>query len=993
LFRRIAKRMSEIGINELTKYRNYIENHEEELKILGQEFLINVTKFFRDPESFEALRTEALPAILGNRKTEDPIKIWVVACSSGEEAYSLAIIVREFIETSGKHFNNIKIFATDIDSEALDIGSRGIYGDEIRKDVSPELLKKYFIRQGNTFRVAPELRKLVVFANHDVLKDPPFSHLDLIICRNMFIYINTMLQRKALKKFHFALKIDSYLMLGPSENIGILKDATIEINRKWKLYRCTSKANIVDRETMLVPLENSVFPKATPSAKDVLHNLSEIFKDTLLEDRKITALIVDKEFNVKQATGSYKNFLNFPEHGFNFNLLKLVPSDLAVALGVAIRSAISQNEKIAMKRVMVHEHTNVRFVNIIIKPYLQQNEFQQHFISVVLEEDYNEPKKSPNVMPSALGGERIQELEQELLDTRQNLQAVIEELETANEELQSTNEEMISTNEELQSTNEELQSLNEELHTVSVEHQLKIKELFEVNDDLNNYFNNSEIGQVILDQKMTIRKFSPSARQMINLIEADIGRSIVDITVRLKNLNFVSEIKNVIDTGHSVEKEVATVDNRYFLLRISPFIRRDRAIDGVIINFVDISQVKRLNSIVEGIFESSTNGITAKKAIRNSENQIIDFEYLAINEAAERMFQVEPGTLRGKRLLQTFRDAKEEYFRLYVKVVETGEPLQLEFYHETTHRWYETTVVKMMDGVVTTHMDVTDKRKNADLFAKNFEDLKSTSKQLSDTNTQLERSNFDLLQFASVASHDLKEPLRKIQAFGNILQSKIQNKLTDSELTYLSKMVSASNRMQILIEDVLTLSKLSNSGLAKEETDLNKIIKQICEDLEIGIREKNASVSIGALPTIDAVPGQMHQVFQNLISNALKFSNKTSPQISIVQRPISKMQAKELNINPNNFIQIVVSDDGIGFENQYKEKIFGIFQRLHGRNYEGTGIGLSIARKIIENHGGLIYANGILDKGAEFHIILPVTTAGQPSNGQAHQISTTRLQR
>jgi two-component system CheB/CheR fusion protein len=585
-----------------------------------------------------------------------------------------------------------------------------------------------------------------------------------------------------------------------------------------------------------------------------------------------------------------------------------------------------------------------------------------------------------------LGSERIEELERELIDTRENLQAVIEELETANEELQSSNEEMISTNEELQSTNEELQSLNEELHTVSVEHQLKIKELFEVNDDLNNYFNNSDIGQVILDKKMIIRKFSPSAKQMINLIESDIGRSIVDITIRLRDVNLINDIKKVLETSESIEKEAATTDGHYFILRLSPYIRRDRSSDGVIINFVDVSQYKRLTSIVEGIFESSTNGITAKKSIRDAAHQIIDFEYVAVNDAAERMFHVDTGTLKGKRLLQTFQDAQREYFKMYTRVVETGNPIQLEFYHESSDKWYETIVVKMLDGVVTTHIDITEKKKNADMIARNFEDLKVTSQRLSDTNIQLERSNFDLMQFASVASHDLKEPLRKIQAFGNILESKIQSKLSDTESGYLSKMISASNRMQVLIEDVLTLSKLSDDGLAKEKIDLNKIIKHISDDLEITIREKNATIKVSTLPSIDAVPGQMHQVFQNLISNALKFANKKNPVVSITEQTISAEHAKELGINPDEYVYIIVGDNGIGFENQYKEKIFGIFQRLHGRNYEGTGIGLAIVRKIIENHGGFIYANGILNKGAEFHIILPVLSGeNQPRNGLIQQ--------
>jgi two-component system CheB/CheR fusion protein len=221
--------------------------------------------------------------------------------------------------------------------------------------------------------------------------------------------------------------------------------------------------------------------------------------------------------------------------------------------------------------------------------------------------------------------------------------------------------------------------------------------------------------------------------------------------------------------------------------------------------------------------------------------------------------------------------------------------------------------------------------------------------------------------------------LRKIQAFGNILKSKIKTKLSDGELDYFSKMISASNRMQILIEDVLTLSKLSNNGIAKETMDLNQIIKYICDDLEIAIREKNALIKSDTLPAIEAVPGQMHQVFQNLFSNALKFNNKEFPIIEIRHKPISEEQAKELKIDPNQYVYLLISDNGIGFEDQYKEKIFGIFQRLHGRNYEGTGIGLAIARKIIENHGGFIYANGKIDKGAEFHIILPAMTTNAPA--------------
>ncbi|WP_276369337.1 chemotaxis protein CheB [Chryseolinea sp. H1M3-3] len=973
LFRRLAKRMTELNIGSLQQYRDYVFEHEEEIKTLSREFLINVTKFFRDPEAFEFLRTEVIPAIFSNKKPDDTIKAWVVACSSGEEAYSIGILFLEYVEKSGKVFPNIKIFATDIDLDALETASRGVYPTTIQKDVPKELLSKYFMQEGGYFRVTPELRKLVVFANHDVMQDPPFSRLDLITCRNMFIYVNTTLQRKALKKFHFAMNVNSYLMMGPSENIGILKDVTQEVSRKWKVYKCVTKR--MDSDTIFSPLENAVYPKLqSPNSRTGAINLTEILKDTLLEDRRVALILIDKEFNVKQAIGSYKSFMRFPEESFNFNLLRMVSPDLAVALGVAVRKAMADNEKATMKNILLHEPDSVRTVNVIVKPYTQRADFQHPFISVLIE-DAQEPKLNRSTLSTGVvdNNEQFLALERELNETRENLQAVIEEMETVNEELQSSNEEMISTNEELQSTNEELQSLNEELHTVSAEHQQKIKELFELNDDLNNYFNNSDIGQILVDSHMIIRKFSPSSKRMINLIETDIGRPLQDITSNLRNINFVNEVNKVVKTSKPIEKEVQTED-KYYLMRISPYVRRDKSFDGVVVNFIDISQSKRLTSIIEGIFESSTNGIAAKKAIRDNNNKIIDFEYLAVNEAMERMFNVEHGSLVGKRLLDTFKEGKGKYLPVYINVVETGIPAQLEFYNEHQDKWYETSIVKMLDGIVTTHIDITERKKSADLIAQGYADLKRTSEKLSESNRQLERSNFDLMQFASVASHDLKEPLRKIQAFGNILEAKIKNKLSENELSYFSKMISASNRMQALIDDVLTLSKLSNGNSIKVKTDLNQIIQQIKDDLEITIHEKNAVIKSQPLPLIEAVPGQMHQVFQNLISNALKFGNKKSPTVSITSEPISEEQAKELNIRPADYVQILVSDNGIGFEDEYREKIFGIFQRLHGRNYEGTGIGLAIARKIIENHGGFIVATGRVNKGAKFYIFLPLVS-------------------
>jgi len=518
---------------------------------------------------------------------------------------------------------------------------------------------------------------------------------------------------------------------------------------------------------------------------------------------------------------------------------------------------------------------------------------------------------------------------------------------------------------------------------VSTEHEARIRELIELNDDLSNYFQNSGIGQILLDKNLNIRRFSPLAKRLVNVIDADIGRSIVDITNNLRELDLIGSIKSVVETDEPIEREII-LDEKYYLLQINPYIRRDGRIDGVVVNFIDTTESLRLSSIIEGIFNSSTNGIAAKKAVRNKQGKIVDFEFLAANRMAERMFGLPHGIIVGKTMTEVFPWRDRKYIDLYAEVVNTGINARFEFFEENKKRWFETVVVKMLDGIVTTHTDITDKKEAADLITRNYEDLRTTSMKLIDANQQLERSNFDLLQFASVASHDLKEPLRKIQAFGNVLHSRVKNKLEDGEVGYLNKIINASGRMQTLIEDVLTLSKLSNSEIPYKKVSLNEILKRIAEDLEIVIREKSAELEFAELPLMEAVPGQFHQLFQNLISNSLKFNNKPNPKIKISNRAVPTDFAIELLINPEDYFCISVADNGIGFESQYKEKIFGVFQRLHGRNYEGTGIGLSIARKIVENHRGFIVADGQLNKGATFFIILPKSLLITPAESNGH---------
>lgn len=987
LYRRMARRLVELNITRLKDYLDFLTYNPSETLVICNEFLINVTQFFRDPEAFEIIEKKVIPSILHGKKPGDVVKVWSVACCSGEEAYSLGILFHEYMQKHNLQDINLKIFATDIDKNSLEIASRGVYSKAIVNHISPQRLAKYFSVEGENYRISQDVRKMIVFSYHNIIKDPPFSRMDFISCRNMLIYLGPESQKEILKKLHFAINLDGFIMLGPSEHIGIVKHSVNETDKKWRIYNCVNKSRLADRDTVFSPLEGKMVSPSVqkPKVKNPMNHLSDLFRETLLEEHSIAGIYIDKNFEVKQALGNYKTYLDLPESGFNFNLLKLVVPELAIALSVGVRKAMKDDETQVLRNVNLKSKDGIRSVNLTIKPYIRQNEYQQQFIFIVISDNGKRPVESTgnNAIPTESEFNRITELELELKETRDNLQAVIEELETTNEELQSANEEMVSSNEELQSTNEELQSLNEELHTVSAEHQLKIKELMDLNDEMINYFNNSDIGQILIDRKLIIRKFSPAVRKMINLIDSDINRSIMDITTRFKNIDFIGDIKKVLEANAPMEKEIPMGDS-WFLMRISPYLRQDRYTDGIVISFINISETKKLSSILEAVFNSSLSSIQAFKAIRNAQNEVIDFEYLAANHAAEDSMHLKGESLVGKRLKISFPDKGLDHFQLYKDVVDREKPVHYEYYSEKSDNWFDIAIVKMQDGIVVMETNITDKKKAADVIAQSYENLKVTSGELKTSNLKLERSNLDLLQFASVASHDLKEPLRKIETYGNLLMAKVKHKLEDSEYNNLNKIIVASNRMQRLIEDVLTFSKLSNTDLPMAPVNVNSVITHILEDLEITVKEKGAVITVDNLPVVEGITGQIHQLFQNLISNALKFQDGKVPEIKITAKSFNDGLLKSLKLNnADEFYCISVKDNGIGFEDAYKDKIFGIFQRLNGNNYVGTGIGLAICKKIVENHRGYILTESKVGEGAEFILLFPKKQQA-PSNGNTN---------
>jgi two-component system CheB/CheR fusion protein len=1265
--RRIAKRMAQSNIKTLEDYLQVLRQNPEESKLLAQDFLIGVTRFFRDKGAFDVLKDQVLGKLIEVKEEGAILKIWVTACSTGEEVYSIAIILDQCLQKRNKWLD-IKIFATDIDSNAIEFAAKGCYPASVVKEIDPVILKKYFLKEENKYQIVPRLRKQIVFARHNILKDPPFIKNDLITCRNMLIYMDNVLQRQVLTSLHFALNAGGYLFLGPSESAAVIRGGLEEINSKWKMYRKNDNSRAAPPENLYSPLEYirqaremRTTVNGVSAEKRVAAELLEEFREVMAEDYGYAAVYIDKNYEIREAIGNYKKYLSLPEKKLNLNLLKMIPADLSMVLNMGLRQAWKTEQKVPVKGVKLNTREGMRVVNMLIKP--GPNTGHQYTLIVFGEEHERivmaESADTAN-MHSAGVNEHILSLEAELGETRTNLQMAIEGLETSNEEMQSSNEELLSANEELQSSNEELQSLNEELHTLNTEHQLKIKELIDLNDDMDNYFRSTDIGQVFVDGNLRIRKYNPAAVNMINLIPTDIGRPISHISTNIQQDNIIDDINAVIRNKNTVEKELVLSNGNMHLMKIMPYIRQDKQTDGVVITFVDITAIKELDMLLKGVFNASTSMIMAFRASTSSTGVVTDFRLLTANKAATGLLGKEAMTQKDVSMQQALPQLTQQgLFEKYVQVVNKGTVLQTEFKTELNGQdtWFELAAVKTQDGIVITCNDLTEKKDTEGRLRKNYNELvqareslrnlnaaledkvldrtreltkseerfRLVSKATNDTiwdwnltnnnvwwsdnfyaiygytsadktssrnfwlehihpedrdrvresitravntkqsqwsegyrlrradgsyahvldrgylmqdeyatpyrmlgsmmdvtilreaeelavvnmeekrflaesmplilwtampngeinfvnqqfytytgleldvikekgwnnivhpddlpvwnqawstavknkedfstemrlkrndgiyhwflqraraqkdtsglpllwvgtstdiheqktlaavmeqrvlerttalqkaNQELESSNAELQQYAFVASHDLKEPLRKIHMFGNMLRERYHENMEEKAMDYLNRIINSSSRMTNLINDLLKFSRLSQMNFF-EQVNLELIIKEILSDLEVIIQEKNAVVNLGVLPVIEAVPGQLRQVFQNLISNALKFSRKDiQPMISITAARI-KHKSFDSPADPEGpYVCITISDNGIGFDEKYLDKIFVLFQRLHTKDkFEGTGIGLAVTRKIVDKHNGLITAHSREKEGATFTIILPV---------------------
>jgi two-component system CheB/CheR fusion protein len=652
ILRRIKRRMVQHNLGTAKKYYSFLKSDPKEIALLANDFLIGVTQFFRDTDAFNVIEKTVIPDIIQHMKADEILKVWIAGCATGEEAYSIAILIKEYI-TRKRLSIEVKIFATDVNKTALDFASKGVYQDKIIKSVSKTRLAEFFTKEGESYKIKHEIRKMLIFAQHDLVKNPPYCNIDMICCRNLLIYMTPVLQNRALTMMHFGLKKDGYLFLGPSENAAIIKDDFTEISYKWNIFKSKKLGRKIKFDAFSSPIMDQVKIKTAEVKKISGQSLTK----ATLDDQIITAILkgsgsngicTDENMMVIKSFGDLSHYLK--NEIFNFNLNDLLPSDISIIFKAAAYKALKSNEQIVLEDLRFTESTHAknRLVDVEINPFILGKTDEKLLLILFTEKKRETTGKNiiKNADVNELTRDHLYSLEQEVVQLKHNLATAYELIESSNEnmqsfneELQSANEEMQSANEEMQSTNEELQSVNEELQTVNKENQLTNAELSESNDDLNNYFRSNKNGQLFVDHELLLKKYSSEAAKYINIRESDIGRPLSNITTNVKLDTLIDDIQKVIDTGEIITREATSLDGKIYQVMTTPYIRQNISKpDGAIISFYDITELKGLWSDLD---ISNKNLKTSNQSLLRINADLNNFVYTASHDLNAPILNIE----------------------------------------------------------------------------------------------------------------------------------------------------------------------------------------------------------------------------------------------------------------------------------------------------------------------------------------------------------------
>ena len=594
VLRRIERRMVVTHSAGLTDYVRLLAENTDEANILVKEILIGVTNFFRDPSFFEKLKLNVIYNIVEHAGEKDPIRVWSAGCSTGEEAYSLAILFRETLEELGV-LRDIKIFATDVDSRAIEQAGKGVYSESILDDVSTERLARFFTKKNDQYIISKEIRRMIIFAPHNMLSDPPFGKLDLICCRNVMIYFQPVLQRSLFSIFHSALKNGGYLFLGKSETAGEYSSVFRPICNAEKIYihKGEGKVDELTPPSFHIPNIRTIAPKTISMAdREGREYAMESTYVHFLESFLPASVVLNESNNVIHFFGNYVDYLSIAPGKATFNFFSMINKDLSLVASTALNRCRSEHISVTYTGITVDCPTGRKIVDLTVSPIPGNDREDTGLIAVLFFENKNQSAAvdsgiSEKYDVDTTAARRISDLEQELHESQNDLKSTIGELETVNEELQAANEELLTANEELQSSNEELQSVNEELYTVNTEYQQKLDELTMLTNDLSNFLSSTMIGILFVDSNLNIRKFTEYVGREFQLMEHDVGRSLQIFAHSFPDEDIISDANEVLKNLVPIDREVTAMNGRHYTLRIAPYRTTENSIRGLVITIID----------------------------------------------------------------------------------------------------------------------------------------------------------------------------------------------------------------------------------------------------------------------------------------------------------------------------------------------------------------------------------------------------------------------
>jgi two-component system CheB/CheR fusion protein len=952
IIRRTKRRAANSNFVSLQAYHEFLKTSAEEVEALGKDFLISVTSFFRDKDAFEFIKDTVLPDLLGKLLPGEELKMWVAGCATGEEVYTMAILIAE--QLTGSFANTVvKLFATDIDSLAMDHAGKGIYNLNIAKDVSAERLEKYFIKEKDSYRITPAIRKMVIFAQHDLVKNPPYCNMHLISCRNLLIYMTPVLQKKIYTMLLFGLKIDGYLFLGSSESpMPIIKDLEV-VNKKWKIYKNLKAKRGVSFDAFSLPELLDI--KRVPSQflreeinQNANSSLSESMNGMLAKEMNYLVVCIDQDNHVVKSYGDTGKYLI--QQNFNSNLTELLPKPLAVAFNALKTDALKTNSKSSVSGIKIKYGKKLVNVNLSVIPLIQKKG-DQLLLMVTFTQDLKAAatgQASDQVFDEKIYHDKyITNLEEELKELKVKLNSAYERLDASNENMQSFNEELISANEEMQSTNEEMESVNEELHTINSDYQLKNKELLETNDDLNNYFRSNVNGQLFINNELQLMKFSPGTVKQINLLETDIGRPLSNISTNIKFETIIDDIQKVLNDGSVITKEIETNNGQWYQIMTMPYVQQsDNKRNGAIVTFNDITALKNIQQ------ELNVSNMMLGMAIDSTEMGTWSIDVQTNEFIPSRHLKVLFGFHADE--LMTYEDAIAQIVTEYQAMVtnavsaaiKSGQRCDIEYplhgFHDGNLRW-----VRAIGNLAF------DKTGKPQYFTGLLLDI--TSHKLDEL-----RKN----DFIAMVSHELRTPLASMQGFIQLLAYRAKKAEDDYAVTSLGKAQHQVKKMSTLINGFLNASSFEAGKiyLTEETFVLSNLLAEIIEEITLTNNSHHITLVPGCNLPVVADRDKIGQVIHNFISNAVKYSLKGG-NIELYCKQTGSM------------IEVSVKDDGIGIKPQDQEKLFDRYYRVENANtskISGFGLGLYLSAEIIQSHNGKVWIESVMDKGSTFYFSLPL---------------------